>query len=145
MEQLDQFLNTFKKVCGKEFRDDIPVGIQLSGMSIYGITELAAELEDANRAICREAARIGAEEVTGDVVLRMDGMKGLAQLAKANGEASQLSDLVLAESGLTETSFVPRELRKKSADDLRSMLSDVIFAGMMDGLIRSKATSASWN
>lgn len=94
---------------------------------------------------CREAARVGAEEVSGDIVLRMDGMKGLAQLAKANGEASQLSDMVLAEPGLTETSFVPRELRKKSADDLRSMLSDVIFAGIMDGLIRSKATSASWN
>lgn len=94
---------------------------------------------------CREAGRVGAPEITGDIVLRMDGLKGLVQFTKASHEAPQLCDLVLSTPALFESGHTPRELRKRSSDDLRSLLADVIFAGMSDGLIRSKAAAASWN
>lgn len=102
-----------------------------------------ADLRTAAPRACKEAQRVGAGEVTGDLVLRFDGMKGLAQFAQVNGESRAVSELVLSQPGLQETSFVPRELRKRSKEDLQSLLSDVIFAGIQDGLVGQKA--ASWN
>ncbi len=85
---------------------------------------------------CKEAARVGAEEVTAYSVLQHDGMKALAQFARANGEGRSLADVVESHPDLADRST--RVLRKRDTEDLRSLLSDVIFAGIQDGVVGKK-------
>lgn len=96
---------------------------------------------------CRRIARSGGEEdLMPALVLHMDGTKALAQFAQVQGTSKRLAQLCLDTELLQEDRVFSRtgKLRCKAESELRELLSDIIYSGAQDGLIRSGSQYTSW-
>ena len=96
---------------------------------------------------CRAAARTGGEiDVSPALVLQYDGLKALATYAKLQKTGVQLAQFALDVEDLGERNVHSRagKLRCRSSDELKDLLAEVCYRGVLDGTIASK-NQTSWS
>jgi hypothetical protein len=118
--------------------------IREARMEAYGYCGL--DMTEVAPQSCRAVARsFGELDMTPELVGRLDGLEPLCRMADADKSGRHLARQVTERHKvLLET---PKAISRsvESNLDLREMLSDVIYAGILDGQVRKGSTlAASW-